>query len=72
MAQQVKNPPVNAGDTGDAGLILGSGRSPGGGNDNPFQYTCLKKPMERGAGRLHSNGSQRVGLKRAALQSILP
>ena len=32
----VKNPPVNAGDEGDADLILGSGRSPGGGNDNPF------------------------------------
>ena len=41
----VKNPPVNA---GDAGLILGSGRSPGGGNGNPLQYSCLEKPMDRG------------------------
>ena len=34
----IKNPPANAGDTGDAGLIPGSGRSPGGGNGNPLQY----------------------------------
>ena len=32
----------NAGDEGDTGLILGSGRSPGGGNGNPFQYSCLE------------------------------
>ena len=36
----VKNPPANAGDTRDAGLILGLGRSPGIGNGNPFQYFC--------------------------------
>ena len=35
----VKNPPGNAGDTGDVGLIPGSGRSPGGGNSNPLQYS---------------------------------
>ena len=48
----VKNPPANAGDTGDAGSIPGSGRSrktPGGGNGNPLQYSCLKNPMDRGA-----------------------
>ena len=39
----------NAGDTGDLGSIPGSGRSPGGGNDNPLQYSCLKNPMNRGA-----------------------
>ena len=39
----VKNPPANAGDTG---LIPGSGRSPGVGNDNPLQYSCLGNPME--------------------------
>ena len=38
----VKNPPANAGDTGDTGLIPGSGKSPGGGNGNPLQYSCLK------------------------------
>ena len=42
----VKNPLVN---TGDMGLIPGSGRSPGEGNGNPFQYFCLGNPMDRGA-----------------------
>ena len=45
----VKNPLANAGDTGDAGLILGSERSPGGGNGNPLQCSCLKNAMDRGA-----------------------
>ena len=39
----------NAGDTGDAGLISGSGRSLGDGNGNPLQYSCLGNPMDRGA-----------------------
>ena len=42
----VKNPPANA---GDVGSILGSGRSPGEGNGNPLQYSCLGNPMDRGA-----------------------
>ena len=41
----VKNPPVNA---GNSGLIPGLGRSPGKGNGNPFQYSCLGNPMNRG------------------------
>ena len=45
----VKNPPTNAGDIRDMGSILGSGRSPGGGHGNPFQYSCLQNPMDRGA-----------------------
>ena len=45
----VKNPPANAGDTGDTDLIPGSERSPGGGDDNPLQYSCLENPMDRGA-----------------------
>ena len=45
----VKNLPANAGDTRDVGSILGSGRSPGEGNGNPFQYSCLGNPMGRGA-----------------------
>ena len=44
----VKNLPVNAGDTG---LIPGSGISPGEGNGNPLQYSCLENPMDRGAWR---------------------
>ena len=41
----VKNPPADA---DDEGSILGSGRSSGEGNSNPFQYSCLENPMERG------------------------
>ena len=41
VALVVKNPPANAGDIRDAGLIPGSGISPGGGHDNPLQYSCL-------------------------------
>ena len=45
----VKYPPANAGDAGDSGLMPGSGRSPGEGNGNPLQYSCLGNPMNRGA-----------------------
>ena len=43
VAQMVKNLPVNA------DSIPGSGRSPGGGHDNPLQYSCLENPKDRGA-----------------------
>ena len=46
----VKNPSAKAGDPGDVGVILGLGRSPGEGNGNPLQYSCLENPMDRGAG----------------------
>ena len=46
----------------DLGSILGSGRSPGEGNGNPLQYSCLENLMDRGAWwELKSMGSQRVG-----------
>ena len=45
----VKKPSVNAGDIRDTSLIPGLGRSPGGGYGNPFQYSCLEIPMDRGA-----------------------
>ena len=45
----VKNLPANVGDSRDAGSIPGLGRSPGGGNGNPLQYSCLENPMDRGA-----------------------
>ena len=45
----VKNPPANAGDTGDVGSIPGLERYPEGGNGNPFQYSCLENSMDRGA-----------------------
>ena len=44
VALVVKNPPTNAGDIKDVGLIPGLGRSPGGGHGNPLQYFCLKNP----------------------------
>ena len=44
----VKNPPVNAGDVRGVCLIAGLGRSPGGGNGNPLQYSCLENPKDRG------------------------
>ena len=45
----VKNPPANARDIRDAGLIPGLGRFPGEGNGNLLQYSCLENPMDRGA-----------------------
>ena len=45
----VKNPSANAGDIRDVDSIPGSGRSPGGGHSNPFQYSCLENPTDRRA-----------------------
>ena len=47
MALVVKNPTSNAGDTEGVDLIPALGRSPGGGNDNPLQYSCLENLMDR-------------------------
>ena len=47
MALVVKNLPANAGDIRDEGSIPGLGRSPGGGNGNLLQYSCLENPMDR-------------------------
>ena len=44
-----KNPPANVGDAGDVGSISGSGRSPGVGNGNPLQYSCLENSIDREA-----------------------
>ena len=49
VVQLVKNLPANAGDTRDVGLTPGSGRSPGEGNGNPLQYSCLEHSMDRRA-----------------------
>ena len=45
----VKSPPVNAGDVKDTGSNTELERFPGGGHDNPFQYSCLENPTDRGA-----------------------
>ena len=46
VALVVKNLPANPGDLGDVGSIPGSGRSPGEGNGNPLQYSCLENPLD--------------------------
>ena len=53
----VENPPAS---TGDMGSISRSGKSPGEGNSNPLQYSCLGIPMDRGAWRA-TRGHKRVG-----------
>ena len=57
----VKNLPANAGDARDAGLIPGSGRSPGEGNGNPLQYPCLVNSIDIGAWWATVRVLQRVG-----------
>ena len=52
----VRNLPANTGDMGDTGLIPGLGRSPGEGNGNPLQYSCLENPMAREAERVTVHG----------------
>ena len=52
----VRNPPDNAGDIRDIGSIPSSGSSPGGGDGNPLQYSCLENPMDRGAWRAAVHG----------------
>ena len=58
VALVVKNLPVNTGDVGDS-----SSRKdpPGGGRGNPFRYSCLENPVDRGPNGLPSTGSQRAG-----------
>ena len=56
----IKNPPANAGDVRDMGSIPGSGRSPGGGDGNTLQHSCLENPMDRGAWQATVHGLQRV------------
>ena len=58
LAQWVKNLTAMQ-EIGDASLIPGLGRSPGGRHGNPFQYSCLENPMDRGPGGLQSMGLQR-------------
>ena len=59
VALVVKNLSANAGDIRDMGSIPVSGRSPGGGNGNPFQYSCLGNPMDRGAWWVTVHGSHK-------------
>ena len=64
VAQLVKNPPTmqeSACHVGNLGPIPGSGRSPGEGNGNPLQNSCLRNPMNRGAWQAIVHGVTRVG-----------
>ena len=56
VALVIKNPPASAGDVRDVSLIPGSGRSPGEGNGNPLQDSCLENPMDGGAWRATVHG----------------
>ena len=62
---------VSACKAGDLDLIPGLGRSPGEGNGNPLQYSCLKIPWTEKPGRLQSMGLQRVGYKKMATHSSI-
>ena len=57
---------------GDLGLIPGLGRSPGEGNGNPFQHSCLENPMDRGAWQAIVHGVARVGHDLATKPPPLP
>ena len=61
VALVVKKPRANAGHIRHMGSIPGSGRSPGGGHADPFQYSCLENPLQSRAWRLQSMTLQRVG-----------
>ena len=58
MAQLIKEPACNV---VDLGLIPKLGRSPGEGNGNPLQYSCLKNPIDRGVWRATVHGVTRIG-----------
>ena len=57
LVAQLKNPPANA---GNIGSIPGSGKTPGEGNGNTLQYSCLRNPMDRGAWRATAHGVTKI------------
>ena len=71
VAPAVKNPSAYVGYIRDVGLIPGSGRSAGGGKDNPFQYSCLENPMDSGTWGATDHGvtKGRTQLKRLSTHS---
>ena len=72
MALAVKNLPANTGDISDVGSILGSRRSPRGGNGNPLQDSCLENSMDRGTWQamVHGVAKSRTQLKQLSLQTF--
>ena len=71
MSLVVKNVLANAGDLRGKGLIPGLGRSSGGGNGNPLQYSCLENPMDRGAWQVtvHWVAKSQTQMKRLSMQA---
>ena len=70
--KQKTKPPLNAGEVGDVGLIPGSGRSPAEGHGNPFPYSCLENPMDRGAwwATVHSVAKNWTQLKQLIMYAL--
>ena len=73
----VKDPPVNAGDTRDAGWIPGSGGSPAAGNGNPLQYSCLENPHGQRSlvgyspwGRKESDMTERLSMQSKLIAAV--
>ena len=66
-----KESPCNAGDIGDVGLVPESGISPGGGNENPLQYSCLGNPMDREAWWTIVHGVKKTGTRLSTHTHIL-
>ena len=73
MVLVAKYPLANTGHAGDTGSVPGSGRSPGGGNGNPLQYSCLENPMDREAWWANSlKGPKELDMtERLSMQGIL-
>ena len=71
VALVVKNPPANAGDKRH-GSAPGSGRSPVGGHGNPFQDSCMKNPMDRGAWQavVHGVAKSQTWLKQLSIHAL--
>ena len=74
MALVIKNLSANAGDARDVSLIPGLGRSPGEGNDNPLQYSCLENPRDGGAwwATVHGVAKSRTRLSNFTFQGLKP
>ena len=71
VALAVKNLPANAGDVRDVGSIPELGRSPGGGNGNPLQYSCLGNPTDRGAWWARVHGVAKSWMRLSMPSSVL-
>ena len=70
MLLLIKNPLDSARDIRDSSFIPGSGRSPGRGHGNPFRYSCLENPMDRGAWRAAVHGAAKCGTRLKQLSTL--